>query len=201
MIVLGLTGSIGMGKSTAAYMLKKLGCGVHDSDKAAREALEPGGLAFEEVAVTFPECWDKKKHVIRRDALAKIIFNDEGKRQTLGAIVHPAVRQSQVRFIRAQQRLGREFVVLDIPLLFETGAQHRVDYTLVVTAPYHVQRRRVLSRPGMTEEKFFAILETQMSDAEKRARADFIIPTGMGRAVTYRALQNCLNDIKEGEVS
>jgi dephospho-CoA kinase len=185
-----------MGKSTAASMLAKLGCGVHSADEAVREALSPKGAAFEEVAVTFPACWDKKKHLIKRDMLADIIFNDASKRKQLEDILHPVVRQSQKKFIQNQERLGREIVVLDIPLLFETGAEERVDYTLVVSAPYHVQRHRVLDRPGMTEEKFSAILKTQMPDAEKRARADFVIPTGMGMAYTYKSLEQCLKGIK-----
>lgn len=196
MIVLGLTGSIGMGKSTAATMLEKLGCAVHDSDKAVHEALNPTGEAFEEVAVTFPECWDKKKHLIKRDALADIIFNDEEKRKELEKILHPIVRLSQKDFIQKQTRLGKKIVVLDIPLLFETGAETHVDYTLVVSAPDHIQRRRVLARPDMSEEKFQAILASQMSDKEKQARADFVIPTGLGLSYTYNALQKVLESIK-----
>ena len=185
-----------MGKSTVGNMLAKLGCGIHSADKAVHEALSPKGAAFEEVAVTFPECWDKKKHLIKRDVLANIIFQDDAKRKKLEEILHPVVRQSQKKFIQSQERLGREVVVLDIPLLFETGAESRVDYTLVVSAPYHVQRHRVLSRSGMTEEKFDAILKTQMPDEEKRARADFIIPTGLGMAYTYKSLEKVLEKIK-----
>lgn len=194
MIVLGLTGSIGMGKSTAARMLKKLGCAVHDSDMAVRKALTSKGQAFEEVAVTFPECWDKKKHMINRGKLAKIVFDDFSKKQKLEEILHPIVRQSQSDFIRHQKRAGRKIVVLDIPLLFETGAEKRVDYTLVVTAPYDIQRRRVLARAGMTEKKFHDILDTQMPDKEKCARADFIIPTGLGLSYTFRILKNVLQE-------
>ena len=195
MIILGLTGSIGMGKSTVASMLEKLGCSTHSSDEAVHEALKPKGGAFEEVAVTFPESWDKKKRVLKRDILADIIFQDDAKRKELEEILHPIVHQSQKKFIQKQSRLNRDFVALDIPLLFETGAEQRVDYTLVVSAPYHVQRHRVLARAGMTEEKFEAILSTQMPDAEKRARADFIIPTGLGMAYTYKTLQQCLEQL------
>lgn len=195
MIIIGLTGSIGMGKSTAARMLKKMGVAVHDSDDVVRQLLEPYGQAFEEVAVTFPESWDKKKHVIKRDVLADIIFHDEGKRHELEKIIHPIVKQSQKKFIQKQQRLGQKAVVLDIPLLFETGAQNRVDYTFVVSSPYHIQRRRVLSRPNMSEEKFQGILSSQLPDREKSMRADFVIPTGMGLAYTYRALEKSLKEI------
>lgn len=196
MIVLGLTGSIGMGKTTASGMLKKLGCAVHDSDKSVHAALEPYGAAFEEVALTFPDAWDKKKHRIKRPVLAEIIFNDPEKKKELEDILHPIVRQDQKKFIRRQQALGKKIVVLDIPLLFETGAENRVDYTLVVSAPYHIQRRRVLSRPNMTEEKFHAILSSQMPDNEKRIRADFVVPTGMGLAFTYNALEKTIQEIK-----
>lgn len=195
MIILGLTGSIGMGKTTAARMLAKMGCGVHDSDAAVRQALSPGGDAFEEVALTFPEAWDKKKHIIKRDILGDIVFNDVDKRRVLEDILHPMVQRSQKKFAQAQERLGRDIVALDIPLLFETGAQTRMDYTAVVSAPYHIQRRRVLSRPGMNEEKFQAILNTQMLDREKRALADFVVQTGMGMAYTYRELEKIVRDI------
>lgn len=197
MIVIGLTGSIGMGKSTAALMLERMGCAIHDSDRAVRQALKPSGEAFEEVAVTFPEAWDKKKHTIKRDVLADIVFNDENKKTELESILHPIVQQSQKNFIQKQQRLGKEIVVLDIPLLFETGAQNRVDYTFLVTAPFHIQKRRVLARPGMSEEKFEAILSSQMPDNEKKARADFVISTGMGLAYTYQGLKKAIQEIKE----
>lgn len=197
MIVLGLTGSIGMGKTTAAGMLQKLGCAVHDSDKAVHAALEPYGAAFEEVALTFPEAWDKKTHRIKRPVLAEIIFKDAQKRKELESILHPIVRQEQKKFVRRQQSLGKKIAVLDIPLLFETGAENRVDYTIVVSAPHHIQRRRVLSRPNMTEEKFHAILASQMPDHEKRIRADFVIPTSMGLAYTYNALKKAIQEIKK----
>ena len=185
-----------MGKTTAASMLKKMGCAIHDSDAAVHQALSPKGDAFEEVAVTFPEAWDKKKHIIKRNVLADIVFNDAQKKQELEKILHPIVQKSQKDFIQKQQRLGRDVVVLDIPLLFETGAENRVDYTITVSSPYHIQRRRVLERPNMTEEKFEAILNNQLSDQEKCARADFVVPTGMGLAYTYKHLQHVLNQIK-----
>lgn len=197
MIVLGLTGSIGMGKSTAARMLRLMGVPVHESDDAVHRALAPGGAAFEEVAVTFKEAWDPKRHVIRRDVLGRIVFGDDEKRRALEAIVHPAVWASQKAFTMKCRRLGRRVVALDIPLLFETGAEKRVDYTIVVTAPYDVQRRRVLARPGMTEEKFLKIFNTQMPDGEKRKRADFVVETGMGLGTTWRALRKIVKEVKK----
>ena len=196
MIVLGLTGSIGMGKTTAAAMLKKMGCAIHDADKAVHQALEPNGEAFEEVALSFPSAWDKKKRIIKRNVLADIIFKDINQRHALEQILHPVVQRSQIKFLKAQNRMGRRVVVLDIPLLFETGAQARVDYTVVVSAPYHVQRTRVLKRQGMSEEKFQHILETQMPDVQKRNLADFVVPTGMGMAYSYRCLMKIMEEIK-----
>jgi dephospho-CoA kinase len=197
MITLGLTGSIGMGKSTTARMMAQMGCAVHDSDAAVRHALQPMGQAFAEVAVTFKEAWDKKNHVLKKDILAKIIFDDAAKRKKLEEILHPIVRASQTEFMRQQKRLGRKFIVLDIPLLFETAAEERVDYTIVVTAPHFLQKQRVLRRANMTEEKFAAILETQMSDREKRRRADYVLSTGLGLAYTHRELKKIFLNIKK----
>lgn len=197
MIVLGLTGSIGMGKSAAARFLHRLGVPTHESDDAVHKALMPGGAAFEEVAVTFPEAWEKKTHTINRRILGEMVFADPAKRTALEDILHPVARASQEKFIRDHIRMGNKIVCLDIPLLYETGAESRVDYVLVVTASPAVQRRRVLARAGMTEEKFLSILNAQMNDAEKCARADFVIPTGMGYHTTFRALQQALQIIKE----
>ena len=192
MIVFGLTGSIGMGKSTAANMFKLQGVPVHDSDQAVHAALLPGGAAFEEVAVTFPEAWDKKNRIIDRQALGDIVFHDRAALKKLEAILHPVAAASQKKFIQSMQAKGKRAVVLEIPLLFETGAEARVDYTIVVTAPPAVQRRRVMARKNMNEEKFNRILESQMPDREKQARADFVVQTGMGLAVTFRELRKIL---------
>lgn len=183
-----------MGKSTAAMMLRRLGYPVHDSDREVRALLSPSGKAFEEVAVTFPECWDKKNYVIKRNVLADIIFNDDDKRAELEAILHPYVQMAQKAFIRKAGAMGQDKVVLDIPLLFETGAERRVDFTIVVSAPDFIQRQRVLSRPNMDEELFQKILETQIPDTVKRARADYVVQTGLGKAYAYRTLCNIMKD-------
>lgn len=196
MIVIGLTGSIGMGKSATARMFKKLGVPVFDSDADVHKALSPKGIAFEEVAVTFPESWDKKTGTLNRKILGGIVFEDAKKRKELEGILHPVVQAGQRKFIAAMRRMGKKIVVLDIPLLFETGAQARVDYTIVVTAPYVIQRRRVLARPNMDERKFLKILDMQMPDGEKQARADFIVQTGQGYAATYRQLQTILGSLR-----
>lgn len=196
MMVLGLTGSIGMGKSTAAKMLRRLGVPVHESDAAVHRALAPGGAAFEEVAVTFPDAWDKKNHVIKRDVLGQVVFSDAHKRAELEHILHPVARASQEKFIRDQARLHRGIICLDIPLLFETGAENRVDAVIVVTAPYATQRRRVLARLGMTEDRFLSIVNAQMPDGEKCARADFVVHTGMGLSTTFRELQKIVRALR-----
>lgn len=195
MIVCGLTGSIGMGKSTAAYMLRAMGIMVHDSDKAARDLLEPKGKAFEEVALTFPEAWNKKKHILHRDVLADIIFNNENERRKLERITHPYIHESQLNFIRKAKALRQEKAVLDIPLLYETGAEKRVDQVVVVSAPLFIQRQRVLSRPNMSIDLFEKILKSQMPDAEKCARADFVVQAGLGRAYSYNQLEKIMRGL------
>lgn len=192
MIVFGLTGSIGMGKSTAARMLKMLGVPVHDSDRAVHAALKPRGVAFEEVAVTFPGAWDKKSRIIDRKALGDIVFHDKAQMKKLEAILHPIAAASQKKFIMEMRMKGKRAVALEIPLLFETGAEARVDYTICVTAPPIIQRRRVMARKNMTEEKFRNIVASQMPDAEKQARADFVVQTGMGYGTTFRELRKVL---------
>ena len=192
MIVFGLTGSIGMGKSTAASMLKKLGVPVHDSDQAVHAALKPRGAAFEEVAVTFPAAWDKKNRIIDRKALGDIVFHDKAQMKKLESILHPIAAASQKKFIMQMHGKGKKAVALEIPLLFETGAESRVDYTICVTAPHTIQRRRVLARKNMTEEKFRSIVSSQMPDAQKQSLSDFIVQTGMGYGTTYRELRKIL---------
>lgn len=195
MKVIGLTGSIGMGKTTVAGQFEYCGCPSHDSDLAVHHALKPDGEGFEEVAVTFPEAWDKKNHLIKKDILSKLVFDNELKRRQLEEILHPIVKREQINFIRKNKTLGRKAVVLDIPLLFETGADARVDYTITVTAPFFMQRARVLKRTGMTEGKFNAILKAQMPDKEKQERADFIIRTSLGRAYSMRQVKQILGEI------
>ena len=192
MIVFGLTGSIGMGKSTAASMLKLMGVPVHDSDQAVHAALLPKGAAFEEVAVIFPEAWDKKNRIIDRKKLGNIVFHDAAKLKKLEAILHPLAAASQKKFIQNMKLKGKKAVALEIPLLFETGAEKRVDYTISVTAPPAIQKRRVMKRKNMNEEKYLRILESQMPDAEKQARADFVVQTGMGYATTFQQLRKIL---------
>ncbi|WP_417822884.1 dephospho-CoA kinase [Thalassospira lucentensis] len=183
MIIMGLTGSIGMGKSTAAGMFRYLGVPVHDADATSHDLMAPKGAAFDMIAQTFPDIITNGQ--IDRKLLSKKAFADPDVLRTLEKILHPLIRAAEIRFLHQQRSLGRHLVVLDIPLLFETGGQNRCDIVAVVSAPAFIQRQRVMRREGMTPSKFSAILSKQMPDHDKRQRADFIIPTGLGRAVTF----------------
>jgi dephospho-CoA kinase len=196
MIVLGITGSIGMGKTTAANMLRDMGIPVHDSDQAARGLTGPGGRAVAAVAAAFPESWDRAKGSINRAILRGLVRNNPQKLDLLESILHPLVVEAQQDWLREQKSNGVKIAGLDIPLLFETGAENRVDYTIVVTAPEFLQRQRVMGREGMTEEDFAFLLSRQMPDAEKRARADFVVQTGNGLAYTRQELQQIITKIR-----
>jgi dephospho-CoA kinase len=198
MIIIGLTGSVGMGKSTAAGMLKDMGVPVHCSDEEVHSLLAKGGAGVGPVRALFPESYDKKSDSIDRAALGQIVFKDDEKKKALEDVLHPLVQKAQQKFIREQTKAGAEMVVLDIPLLYETGAESRLDYVLVVSAPSFIQKQRVMAREGMTEERFNAIVGSQMSDVEKRKRADFVIPTGAGKAYTRNELERVINKLKRG---
>lgn len=193
MIVFGLTGSIGMGKSRAAAMLRRLGVPVHDSDKAVHEALEPKGAALAAVAAMFPAAYDRSARRIDRKKLGDIVFADPAERRRLEAVLHPAAQAAQKKFLRAMKARGKKAAALEIPLLFETGADDRVDFTICVTAPKAIQRRRVLARKNMTEKKFEQIVASQMPDADKRKNSDFVVQTGLGQAHTFQALKKILS--------
>ena len=201
MIVLGLTGSIGMGKSTAAALLQNLGVPVHDSDEASRHVTARDGAAYPHITAAFPyfeypDIYIGKDKIIDRQKLGALVFSRPDLRKILEHIVHPFVQQAQQDFLRIQRKCGRDIAALDIPLLYETGADTRVDYVLNCSAPANVQRARVLARPGMSAEKFEAILASQMEDGEKCARADFVIKTGLNRADTMKQLKIVLEDIR-----
>jgi dephospho-CoA kinase len=199
-IVLGLTGSIGMGKSTAASMLRRLGVKLFDADAVVHRLLGPGGAAVAPVESLFPGVRDETGAIDRRRLGARV-FGDPAALRRLEAILHPMVRQAERRFV-AQARGRREsLVVLDIPLLYETGAPERCDYVLVVSAPARIQRERVMRRPGMTESRFASILRAQMPDREKRRRADFVVPTGLGRGLTFRRLRRVVADLRHGHAA
>ena len=176
MIVLGLTGSIGMGKSTTAKMFAEAGIPVHDSDETVHRLYS--GIAAPLVEAAFPGT--VYAGAVERSLLSTRVLGDREAIARLEAIIHPLVRADADAFLNRHRDAGAAIAVLDIPLLFETGGRDRVDRVVVVTAPADVQRARVLARPGMTEEKFEAILKRQVPDAEKRSRADFIVDTGGG---------------------
>jgi dephospho-CoA kinase len=178
MVILGLTGSIGMGKSTAARVFRNLGVPVHDADKAVHRFLAVGGAAVAEVAAAFPEA--AADGAIDRRALGRQVFDNAAALTRLEAILHPMVRRHKETFLRAMAGRGAPLVVLDVPLLLETGGDRNCDGVVVVSAPAIVQRQRVLRRPGMTPALLDSILGRQMPDAEKRRRADFVVATGLG---------------------
>jgi len=188
MFVLGLTGSIGMGKSTTAAMFRAEGIEVHDSD-AVVHALYTGGAAAV-IEAAFPGT--VRDGVVDRGLLGAKVLDDPAALARLEAIVHPLVAESRAAFLTEAAKKGGQIVVLDIPLLFETGLDRDVDAVVLVTAPETVQRERVSKRPGMTPEHLAVILERQMSDAEKRARAHFIIDTSGDLAATGRQVRGIL---------
>lgn len=178
MMVLGLTGSIGMGKSATAAMFAAAGVPVYDADAEVARLYAAGGAAVEPVGQMFPGV--VKGGAIDREALRKAVIGKAEALAALEAIVHPLAAEAQKQIRAAAEARSAPFVLLDIPLLFETGGDKACDLVAVVTAPGDVQRKRVLSRPGMTPERFEAILAKQTPDAEKRAKADFVISTAFG---------------------
>jgi dephospho-CoA kinase len=178
MIVIGLTGSIGMGKTAAARMFAEEGVPVADSDAVVHQLYEKGGAAVAPIADAFPAVITDG--AIDRKKLARHLAGHPDDFKKIEAIVHPLVRAEQENFLSQARRRKAPLAVLDIPLLFETGRYRDVDKIVVVSAPEAVQRERVLARPGMTEEKFASILARQLPDAEKRARADFIVDSDRG---------------------
>ncbi|HVI52765.1 MAG TPA: dephospho-CoA kinase [Candidatus Sulfotelmatobacter sp.] len=182
MIILGLTGSIGMGKTTAANMLRSLGIPVHDADDVVHRLLRKGGKAVPLVEAAFPHTvWGG---AVDRPRLAARVFSDKAALKALENILHPLVHEQERRFLQRARRQRRKIVALDIPLLFETHGEKRCDAVAVLTCPAFLQEQRVMARSGMTHNKLDVIRHRQMSDADKRRRADFIIPTGMGRRTT-----------------
>jgi dephospho-CoA kinase len=191
MMTLGLTGSIGMGKSTVAAMFADEGVPVFDADATVHALQGPAGRVVAAIEGRFPDTTGPDG--VNRTALGEAVFGDPAALSALEAIVHPAVAQERAAFLDAHA--DAPLVVLDVPLLFEAGGWQAVDRIAVVSAPAEVQRARVLARPGMSEARFAAILAKQLPDAEKRARADFVIPTGGALAQTrgaVRAVIACL---------
>ena len=189
--ILGLTGSIGMGKSTVAGMLRELGVPVFDADAAVHELQGPGGALLPEIEAAFPGTTGPQG--VDRARLGAAVFGDKAKLARLEAIVHPAVAAMRGAFL--MEHAEAPLVCFDIPLLFEKGGAAGLFAVAVVSAPAEVQRARVLARPGMTEEKFEQILALQVPDAEKRARADFVIDTGTDLASTRASVERLVEGL------
>lgn len=178
MLLIGLTGSIGMGKSTTAAMFREAGIPVYDADAAVADLYLKGGAAVAPLEAAFPGV--TRDGAVDREALRNAVLGDDAAMARLNSIVHPLVGAGRAGFFKAAQAAQADMVVLDIPLLYETGGHANMDAVVVVSAPESQQRERVLARPGMTPERLDAILSRQMHDAEKRARAHFVVDTGRG---------------------
>ncbi len=193
MLVLGLTGSIGMGKSTASGMFRRMGLPLYDADRVVHGLIRIEGAAVAAVGAAFPGVveggLDGRGGAVDRSLLAERAFDDPKALECLEQILHPLVHKARRAFLSQQARLGRRLVVLDIPLLFETGGDAICDAVLVLTAPRFLQEARVLSRPAMTRKRLATILAQQMPDREKRRRADFVVQTGLSKRETLRQLQ------------
>ncbi len=176
--LIGLTGSIGMGKSETAKMFARLGIPVNDSDANVHALYEPGGAAVPEIERAFPGTVENGR--VDRAKLSKVLADDPSGFKRLESIVHPLVARAQAAFLKRAERDCADMVVLDIPLLFETGGHARMDAVVVASAPSHVQRARVLERPGMTPDRLDQILSRQTPDEEKRAKAHFVVVTDKG---------------------
>ena len=190
--ILGLTGSIGMGKSTVAEMFREAGVPVFDADAEVHKLQGPGGPLLPAIEAAFPGTTGPAG--VDRQALGGMVFGDPQALARLEAIVHPAV--AKVRDLFMLEHAGMSLVVFDVPLLFEKGGWDRVDAIAVVSAPAEVQRARVLARPGMTPEKFAHVLGLQVPDAEKRARADYVIDTGTALDATRAAVGAVIESVR-----
>ena len=197
MVILGLTGSIGMGKTTAVGMFRTLGVPVYDSDAVVHCLLGPGGDAVAAIGQAFPRV--VVDGAVDRKALGERVFGDPDALKILESIVHPLVRRARGKFLKAAAARREKIVVLDFPLLFETDGEEVCDAVIVVSAPRFLQEARVLARGGMTREKLAGVLARQMPDSEKRRRADFVVPSGLGRAVTLRRLKQIVTLFRSGK--
>ncbi|MBB3172612.1 dephospho-CoA kinase [Endobacter medicaginis] len=190
MRIIGLTGGIGMGKSTTAATFRRRHIPVFDADRAVHALQAPGGAAIAPIAAAFPGT--VHDGTLDRAALRARVTNDPASLKRLEAIIHPLVRHAQTRFLARARRAGRSLVVLDIPLLFEGGAWRLCDEIIVVSAPGSVQRARLRARGRMSEAEIDALIARQMPDAERRRRADVVFSTGIGKMSTYRQLARWL---------
>jgi dephospho-CoA kinase len=195
MIHIGLTGSIGMGKSTTAQMFRDAGVPVYDADAAVAALYVKGGAAVEPLEAAFPGV--TRDGAVDREALRLRVLGDDAAMTRLNGVVHPLLGRDRLEFHRQAEASGANVLVFDIPLLFETGGERNMDAVVVVTAPADVQRARVLAREGMTPERLDAILARQTPDADKRARADFVIDTGQGLEAAREGVRGVLEAIRD----
>lgn len=195
MYLIGLTGSIGMGKTQTAALFEEEGVPRYDADAAVHGLYEVGGAAVGPIGELFPEA--VRDGAVDRAALGRIVLKDGAKLAALEKMVHPLAGATQVDFLNAQIAAGATHVLLDIPLLFETGGHEFVDCVVVVSAPPDIQRARVLERPGMTEEKFADILAKQVPDSNKRAAADFIVDSSVSVADAHRQVKEILAAVRD----
>lgn len=193
MMIIGLTGSIGMGKSETAKMFTRLGVPVFDADATVRALQAPGGKALGPIEDAFPGT--VKDAALDRDALGRIVFADPAAKKKLEAIMHPMVADERIAFFQNAEADGAKMVVLDVPLLFETGGNKACHKVVVVSAPPEVQRERVLARPGMTVEKFEQILASQTPDDDKRARADYVVESNFGLDHAFRQVEAIVKEL------
>ena len=194
MKMIGLTGSIGMGKSTTAAMFREAGIPVYDADAAVHDLYDVGGAAVGPVGEAFPGVVVDGR--VDRERLRQRVLGQPDELKRLNAVVHPLVGRDRGGFFEAAQAAGADMVVLDIPLLFETGGHASMDAVVVVSAPEEMQRQRVLARPGMSPERLDAILAQQMADAEKRARAHFVVDTGQGLEHARDQVQAIIRELR-----
>ncbi|HTV45783.1 MAG TPA: dephospho-CoA kinase [Stellaceae bacterium] len=197
MIVVGLTGSIGMGKSTAAAMLRRMRVPLFDADHVVHRLLAGNGAAVSRVEAAFPGVRDEHGGIDRR-RLGQRVFGNPAALARLERILHPMVADAERRFLARARARHERLAVLDVPLLYESRGAGRCDYVIVVSAPAMLQRQRVMRRPGMTEARFAAILAQQMPDAQKRRLADFVVPTGLDRGLSLRRLRAIIRLLRSG---
>ena len=197
MITIGLTGSVGMGKSTTAAMFAEEGAPVYDADAEVRRLQVKGGAAVGAIEAAFPGM--VKYGAVDREALGSLVFNDPEALKRLNNIIYPMLGAGRAAFFENAERDGVDAVVLDIPKLFETGGEARMDVVVVVSAPEHIQRERVLARPGYDAARLDAILANQMHDAEKRARAHFVIDTGQGLDHAREQVRAVMAKLRSGD--
>ena len=197
MIILGLTGSIGMGKTTTAGLFADEGCPVFNADKAVHQLYAKGGRAVPLINAVFPDA--VVNGAVERSVLGAHMRADPLNLKVLESFIHPWVEDMRKSFFDASRKENADIVVLDIPLLFETGGDKKVDYTVTVSAPAEVQKSRVMARPGMTEELFNMLLSRQLPDEEKRSRADFVLSTGVSISETRKQVQELVRKLRAKE--